>query len=145
MSKSFLGLLIPILLGLLSNFFPTEKTNESDAILGSWANANNTAHFKMYKKDSRYFGKVIWGKGENNKDIKNPDPQLRSRELIGLTILNNFLYTGKKTWEEGTIYDPNEGKTYACKLTLSSPKKLEVRGYVGIPLFGRSETWTKID
>jgi hypothetical protein len=110
MSKSFLGLLIPILLGLLSNFFPTEKTNESDAILGNWANANNTAHFKVYKKDNRYFGKVIWGKGENNKDIKNPDPQLRSRELIGLTILNNFHTPEKKLGRRVQFMTPMKEK-----------------------------------
>ncbi len=64
--------------------------------------------------------------------------------MIGLTILKNFEFKSKNVWSDGTIYDPKDGKTYSCKLTLVSNNKLEVRGYVGISLFGRTETWTKI-
>lgn len=58
-------------------------------------------------------------------------------------MLNNFVFEGDNTWSDGTIYDPREGKTYSCKLTLKSPDQLNVRGYVGVALFGRTEIWTR--
>jgi len=50
---------------------------------------------------------------------------------------------GDGEWSGGTIYDPNNGKTYSCKLKLTGPDTLKVRGYIGISLIGRSETWKR--
>lgn len=76
-------------------------------------------------------------------DELNPDPALRHRELDGLKILTGFEYDGSGRWENGTIYDPNTGKTYNCTVTLLDADTLRIRGYVGVSLFGRSETWTR--
>jgi uncharacterized protein (DUF2147 family) len=108
-------------------------------------NADKNAKFEIYKSNNKYYGKIIWGTGRESKDVKNPDEKLRNRELVGIKMLNNFVFDGNNTWSDGTIYDPNDGKTYSCKLTLTSANKLDVRGYVGISLFGRTETWTKIN
>jgi uncharacterized protein (DUF2147 family) len=136
-----------LLLLSLTNSMATQTTfsnPEPDAILGKWTNPDQTTHFQIYKQNNKYYGKVLWGTGRNPKDINNPDPTLRNRELIGLVMLHDFNYKGKSVYSDGTIYDPNDGKTYSCKLSLQSKDQLEVRGYVGIPLFGRSETWTRI-
>ena len=117
---------------------------DADDIIGNWSSPDQNSHFQIYKKNNKYFGKITWGTGRDSKDINNPSPSLRNRELIGLTILQNFVYAGKSKYSEGTIYDPNDGKEYSCILTLQTKDKLIVRGYVGIPLFGRSETWTRI-
>ena len=69
---------------------------------------------------------------------------MRSRELVGLMILSGFVFDGDDTWEDGTIYDPREGKTYSCKMSLDGTNNLSIRGYMGISLFGRSETWTRV-
>ena len=50
---------------------------------------------------------------------------------------------GGNTWAKGTIYDPEDGKTYKCKMTLTDPKTLGVRGYIGISLIGRTTVWTR--
>ncbi len=120
-----------------------QTANKADAILGEWLNEKKDARFLIYKSDNKYFGKIVWGTGSETKDMKNPDTKLRSRELVGLTILNNFVFDGKKTWEDGSIYDPKNSKTYDCKMTLIDKNKLDVRGYVGLSLFGRTETWTR--
>lgn len=122
-----------------------QTSNKADAILGEWLNEKQDARFLIYKSNNKYFGKIVWGTGSETKDVKNPDTKLRSRELVGLTILNNFVFDGKKTWEDGSIYDPKNGKTYDCKLTLTDKNKLDVRGYVGVSLFGRTETWTRVN
>ncbi len=137
---------IAVLIAIISYLFATPllAQTKADAILGEWINEAKDAKFQIYKKDNKYFGKIIWGTGGDTKDSKNPEPKLRSRELIGLTILNNFVFDGSDTWENGTIYDPKEGKTYSCTINLKSPKEMKVRGYIGVSLFGRTEIWTKI-
>jgi len=136
-----LALTMGVFVGLSFSAF----SQKSDAILGEWINAEQNARFEIYKSESRYFGKILWGTGSDPKDVKNPDKSLRNRDLVGLTILNDFVYEGGNSWAEGTIYDPKDGKTYSCKLTLTAPNKLDVRGFVGFSLFGRTETWTKIN
>jgi uncharacterized protein (DUF2147 family) len=60
-----------------------------------------------------------------------------------LPILKDFEFTGKSTWENGTIYDPKNGKTYSCYLILQPDKTLKVRGYVGVSMLGRTTIWTR--
>ena len=79
----------------------------------------------------------------SDTDELNPDPALRSRLLLGLTIMDGFDYAGEGKWKNGRIYDPNSGKTYKCKLTLVDENTLELRGYIGISLLGRTETWAR--
>lgn len=139
MKKAFLLLLLVV--GSASTALAQSK---ADAILGEWINEKKDAKFQIFKQDDKYFGKIIWGTGDQKKDVKNPDSKLRNRDVIGLTILKNFVFDGDNTWEDGTIYDPREGKTYSCKITQKGANKINVRGFVGISLFGRTEVWTKI-
>ncbi len=142
MKQAMYVFFIAVLLG----FHSLHAQSNPDAIVGEWVNEAGDAKFKIYKaSNSKYYGKVIWGTGGESKDVNNPDPKLRSREVVGLVILNNFTFEGKDKWGSGTIYDPKNGKTYSCMLTLKSGNKLDVRGYVGVSLFGRTETWTKIN
>lgn len=117
---------------------------KADAIIGDWMNEKKDAKFQIFKQGNIYSGKILWGTGSETKDVKNPDPKLKSSGLIGLVMLNDFVFDGKDTWEDGTIYDPREGKTYSCKITLKNMDQINVRGFVGISLFGRTEVWTRI-
>ena len=78
-------------------------------------------------------------------DGQNPDPALRSRPLLGLTILAGFRHEADGRWVGGQIYDPNSGKTYRGTITVLDDNTLDLRGYVGIPLIGRTETWRRRD
>lgn len=144
MIKQILILLMGLFMGSATVLAQAGNMPAADLILGVWSTEGKDAKFEIYKKDNQYFGKIIWGTGGDTKDSKNPDPKLRSRDLIGLSILKNFVFKGGNLWEEGTIYDPKNGETYSCKLTLVSSNKLDVRGFVGFSLFGRTETWTRI-
>lgn len=139
-NQSFILLL---LIGFISTT-PTFAQPKADAILGEWLSAKKDSRIQIYKQGNKYAGKILWGTGSDKKDSKNPDASLRSRDLIGLTLLNDFVFDGDATWADGTIYDPREGKTYACKMSLKSPDALNIRGYVGMSLFGRTEIWTRV-
>jgi uncharacterized protein (DUF2147 family) len=59
-------------------------------------------------------------------------------------LLRDFRYDGDNVWTDGTIYDPESGNDYSCKITMEKPTHLQVRGYIGISLFGRTEVWTRV-
>jgi uncharacterized protein (DUF2147 family) len=81
--------------------------------------------------------------GKAKTDARNPENNLKSRPIWGLEILKGFKYDDG-IWEDGTIYDPKSGKTYSCKLTLSGNDKLNVRGYMGISIIGRTDVWSRV-
>ena len=80
---------------------------------------------------------------ERKFDDRNSDPSLRTRRLDGLTIMTGFAYEGDGHWSGGTVYDPNSGKTYKCTVKQLDTNTLKIRGFIGISIFGRSETWTR--
>jgi len=67
----------------------------------------------------------------------------KNRSLIGMTILRSAIKKGKK-WRGGRIFDPESGHTYRCTLRLiENGRKLEVHGYIGLPIFGRTQIWLR--
>jgi hypothetical protein len=74
------------------------------------------------------------------RDEHNPDQNLRSRSLCGLQIGNGFQLDGESKAEGGSLYDPKSGRTYRGSMTRVADE-LHLRGYVGIKLFGATETW----
>ncbi len=125
-------------------------TFAQDKIEGLWYNEEKSGKIQVYKaKDNKFYGKITWLKepltnGKPKTDQKNPDAKKRSQPIIGLVVLKGFEKDGDDVYEDGTIYDPNNGKTYSCKITHKG-NKLDVRGYIGISLVGRTTTWTKAD
>jgi len=123
--------------------------NKVDDITGIWlTGGKQPAKIQIYKSGEKFYGKIIWLKNptENGKqrvDINNPDETKRSNPIIGLVMLNGFKFDGDDEWKGGDIYDPESGKTYSSYLYLKDKNTLKVRGYVGISLFGRTETWTR--
>jgi uncharacterized protein (DUF2147 family) len=79
-------------------------------------------------------------------DLQNPNPAKRSATLCGLPVLGNFTpaldMPGK--WENGWIYDPETGKTYQSEIKLEGSDRLNLRGFVIMSLFGRSENLTRV-
>jgi uncharacterized protein (DUF2147 family) len=114
-------------------------------ILGTWLTQDKQGLVQIYLAASgKYEGRIVFGSGEPDElDSKNPDPALRTRSLNGAVILQGFRYAGDGKWTEGTIYDPDNGKTYKCTMELKSADTLSIRGYIGVPLLGRSVLWTR--
>ena len=114
-------------------------------ILGTWLTQDKEGLVQIYRAASgNYEGRIVFGSGEPDElDSKNPDPALRTRSLNGAVILQGFHYAGDGKWTDGTIYDPDNGKTYKCTIELKGADTLSVRGYIGVPLLGRSVLWTR--
>jgi len=127
-----------------------------DDILGVWNNEEKDAKIEIFKCGDRYCGRIVWlrepeypsgstdGKpGTPKLDRHNPDPGLRTKPVMGLQIVRDFVPSGAGLWTNGTVYDPKNGKTYSGKMTLVSATLLDLRGFIGIPLVGRTTQWTR--
>ena len=94
-------------------------------------------------------GHIVWLKkavddrGKPRVDHHNPVKSLRKRPLCGLTVLKSFQKNGEEMWE-GRVYNPKDGNSYSGDLQVLAEDKLRVRAYLGIPLFGKVETWSKL-
>ena len=79
-------------------------------------------------------------------DFRVNDESLRDVPLLGLNMLKDFVYDAESgEWTDGTIYDPEKGKTYNCVMKLGEGgNKLDVRGYIGIPALGRTTQWVRV-
>jgi uncharacterized protein (DUF2147 family) len=70
----------------------------------------------------------------------------KNQPVLGLQIIRGVKPDGEGVWGHGEILDPNNGKTYRTRLKpVDGGKKLEVRGYIGAPLFGRTQTWVRAE
>jgi uncharacterized protein (DUF2147 family) len=132
-----------ILLSFFSLFGKAQ--NKSTDIVGNYMVPSKDGAIQIYESNGKYFGKIILNKDASKLDINNPDKEKQKRKVLGLTILNDFTFNGEDTWENGTIYDPKNGKTYSCKITRNTNGDLNIRGFIGFSLLGRTETFTKIN
>ena len=114
-----------------------------DKVIGEYWSPAKDARIHIYKKGTKYYGKLSWLKNQR-KDKANPDPALRNRDLLGVEFMHHFAYNEpEKEWHDGKIYDAVSGKTYSCKMWLDG-QNLKVRGYIGVSLLGRTETFERI-
>lgn len=136
-------------LALFIGLFSFAQQTDSDAIVGNWYNQEKDGVVEIYKIGDSYSGKIIWMENPNDEngnpkvDNLNPEKKLQSRERMGMEIMYNFKLDEDKTWSDGQIYDPKSGKTYSGTITLKDKNTLDLRGYVGFPIFGRTAVWTR--
>lgn len=120
------------------------RSGAPDAIVGRWLTQNAEGTIEIFGRDGKYFGRAVGGGDSLRLDANNPDERLRGRRVRSILIIRDLAFDGEDEWEDGTIYDPNTGKTYSCTVSLDGPDVLRLRGYLGISLFGRTVTWTRV-
>lgn len=90
-------------------------------------------------------GKIHWIiDGGMQFDTKNPDPTKRAQALCGLNVLYDFKKNTITHWDNGKIYKADDGDTYSAYLKLKHHGTLEVRGFIGISLIGKTQEWTRL-
>ena len=131
-----------LFLSLITLFILTISVKAQQEYLGKWLSPSKKGVVETYLQGNKLFGKLVWVQSER-KDIYNSDKSLRNREVKGLNLFSNFTWSDNQ-WVEGKIYDPEGGSTYSCKMWLSDDKQtLNVRGYIGISIIGRTEKFTR--
>lgn len=118
-------------------------------VTGTWSTVENKSHVKIEPCGDKFCGKIIWLKEPDTKDGKpktdenNTNEALKGRPILGMELLNGFVAAGSNEWDDGTIYNPEDGKTYSSTLTLADPKKLEVKGCV--LFFCKTQEWSRVE
>ncbi len=140
-----------LLLLFLAGVWCSFKSNDrSEEIVGIWFTDDKASKIQIFKHDNRFYGKIIWLKsplinGKAILDVKNPDEKLRYRAILGLSIFNHFVFEGNNNWTKGEIYDVRTGRTVSGKLSLKNKNTLDVRGFLGSPIFGKTVTLTRAE
>jgi uncharacterized protein (DUF2147 family) len=121
---------------------------QADKVLGIWLTEKKSSQVRVFKAtDGKIYGKVEWIDDDKDKlDTNNPDLNLRKQKVWGSMILKGFKYNeSKKQWEGGTIYDPDNGKTYTAYMWFEDDLNLlHIKGYVmGMKFIGRQTLWIR--
>lgn len=101
---------------------------------------------EIFKKNGKVYGKVIeiLDPTKQKATCRNCPEEFNGKPILGMVILNDLEKDGDE-YSGGTVLDPNNGKVYKCLIALEGPNKLEVRGYIGFSLIGRSQYWERVE
>jgi len=139
-------LLFILLTCLITSLF---AAGNPDDIIGVWKDGQEKGQIQIFKQNGKYYGKIIWLKkpqdlnGKPKVDKNNPNPSLRNKPVLGLLMLKDFKYNDHE-WSDGRIYNPSDGKEYKAYMKLKDKNTLSVRGYIGISLLGKTDTWIRV-
>ena len=146
------GLLLLSFLSLLAGPALAAAADPLDTPVGRWKTVDDASGKPKSIVSIWEEGGLLFGKVEEILDPKpdDPDPrcvkcsgELKEQPIVGLRILWSFRKDGER-WSGGKILDPENGKTYRCNLALvDGGHKLLVRGFIGIALIGRTQTWIR--
>ncbi len=114
-------------------------TDEAEKIVGIWFTDDKTSKIQIYKSESQYFGKIIWIASKESKE------ELKVKPKVGYQIFRKFTFEGKNVWSGGQVSDPRSGMTVSGKMTLKDNNTLNVRGYVGAPMFGKTVILLRVE
>ena len=119
--------------------------------VGLWMTEGGKSPVQIFQCGALLCGRIVWLRepnqpsGQPKVDLKNPDQAKRGQKIIGLQMLWNFAKSSDPgEWESGRVYNPEDGEVYKATMTLRSDGKLQVRGYVGISLLGKSQYWERV-
>jgi uncharacterized protein (DUF2147 family) len=113
---------------------------------GAWFVDGTGAALRIFNCSGLLCGRIVWlqhardSAGRPASDNNNPDPASRRRPLCGLTVLRGLRPVGPDRWNSGSLYNPDDGRTYRVSAELRSSDVLVARVYLGMPLFGETKT-----
>ncbi|MFC3676787.1 DUF2147 domain-containing protein [Ferrovibrio xuzhouensis] len=123
---------------------------QSATPVGVWQDDSGRIQVQIAPCGEFLCGTLLWFRWPNDDqglpvvDLKNRDPGLRGRPLLGLVILYGLRRTGERTWEDGKIYNPEDGANYHANMSINDDGSLRVRAYGLLPIFGRTRVWRRI-
>ncbi|WP_347374602.1 DUF2147 domain-containing protein [Aequorivita sp. Q41] len=128
----------------------TVMTAVAQDVTGKWRTIDDETGeeksvVEIYKQNGKVFGKVVEIFDPSKRDLTCVacSGNDKNQPILGLVIIKNLEKDGDE-YNDGTITDPNNGKVYKCYIELDGANKLNVRGYIGFSLLGRTQTWERI-
>ena len=118
-------------------------------VAGLWIDHSGQGAVEVYACGALICGRVAWIKvpldaqGRALMDGRNPDPAKRSKPMCGVQIIGNAARQPNGTWDNGWIYNPEDGGTFSVELQLRGPDTLQVKGYAGLKFLSETFTWKR--
>ena len=146
-----LVLLAAVFAVIAAPFLARASEPDPSGLLGNWMAQSEKIAIELYRCEEYLCGKIIWvikpyrNNGEFKRDKHNPDPALRQRGYCGIEVVRGLRGKNDQVWRHGTFYYPKKGTTFDLDIALKDDDRLELRAYLGIRLFGKSETWFRPD
>ena len=128
-----------------------QSISPKDRICGKWESTVKNLRILVYLEGNQFKAKLIWFSHTNGKpmgywtDVNNPDPKLRKRKLLGMSILRNLTYDPEKhSWENGMVYDSSNGREWNASAYIGKKGHLHVRGYWHFKFIGKTINFFRI-
>lgn len=122
----------------------------SQTVIGKWKTIDDKTNqaksiVEIYESNGKIYGKVIeiFNEAKRHNTCTKCEGADKNKPVLGLVIIKGLLKDGEE-YSGGKILDPESGSLYKCMIKAIGKEKLEVRGYMGISLIGRSQTWIRI-
>lgn len=154
MLKSLLNTLLARMTGLLVLAALVLVAMSSTALAadprGVWLTEDKDAALTITNCGDQLCGRIVWLERDTDRsgslrmDRNNPDPAQQTQRICGMVVMSGLKPSGPDTWE-GYVYNPQDGKTYSGNMTALSDEALKLRAYIGLPIFGRSQIWTRVN
>lgn len=131
---------------------PAAASEGADPVFGHWLVEDGKAIIELIPCGGEACGRIAWlarprdAAGRPKTDERNPDPDARARPLCGLMLIEGLERDARGEWSGGHIYSSRDGRSFGLEVMSSAgaPRELWVRGYVGLPILGRSQRWTRV-
>jgi uncharacterized protein (DUF2147 family) len=139
-----------LVIALMSFAVPGTAVSAMHPADGAWFIDGTGVAVQIFPCSGLLCGRIIWlekardSAGQPTRDNKNPDPVFRQRPLCGLTVLQGLQPAGLDHWNSGSLYNPDDGKTYRISAVLRSADMFVARVYLGVPLFGETKTLLRV-
>jgi uncharacterized protein (DUF2147 family) len=136
------------LLALLFFCVVTFTINAQSAV-GTWKTIDDEdgkakSLVEIYEKNGKIYGKVSKLINPEATNCGKCEGIKKDQPIVGMEILWNLVKDSDTEWEGGKILDPKTGKEYKCKIELTDSNTLQVRGFIGFALLGRTQTWYRV-
>lgn len=134
---------------LLNIFLFIALIAQGQSPIGTWQNVDDEdgkpkSHIEIYEENGKLYGKVIkLLPGATLTHCKKCKGSRKNQAIEGMVILWD-LHDHGNYYDGGTILDPKKGKEYGCKISMASDDVLDVRGYLKLSIFGRTQQWYRV-
>ena len=122
-------------------------TNQPDPYIGQWISVDDEtgkekSEISLYEEGGKLYGRIyaLLLPEDQGKMCNESKGSEKGKPIVGLVVVQGLIKE-RENWADGTILDPANGKRYSCNISLKDDGTLDVRGYLGFSLLGRSQVW----
>jgi uncharacterized protein (DUF2147 family) len=145
------GVLLFMLIVFAAGDTKAQSLKAEERICGKWESTDRQLDIKVYMQNDEFRAEIIWFSDTEGKpmdywtDVHNPDPALRNRKILGMSVLSGLKYNADThSWEDGMVYDSRHGREWNASATIDKRGMLHVRGYWHFKFIGRTMNFIRI-